>query len=179
MDHDPLPVAARLLRDRIAIDAKIAAVIGRPMAAGHLGEWIAARVFDIELESNATTAGFDGRFTAGALNGRTVNVKWYLKREGFLDLTDTDVVDYYLVLTGPTAPATHSRGAGRPWCITSAYLFDARLLLNDLHGRGVKIAVASSVRAAQWEAAQIYPEQRSQALSLQPAQVERLRQFAL
>jgi hypothetical protein len=42
----------------------------------------------------------------------------------------------------------------------------------------VKIGVASSVRAAQWEAAQIYPEQRNQALTLQPAQVELLRQFA-
>jgi len=149
------------------------------MTAGHLGEWIAARIFDIDLESNATTAGFDGRFTSDALRGRTVNVKWYLKREGLLDLTDSDAVEYYLVLTGPTAPATHSRGAVRPWCITSVYLFDARVLLNDLRGRGVKIGVASSVRAAQWEATQIYPEQRSKALTLTPAQVELLRQFAL
>jgi hypothetical protein len=178
VDDEALHTVAGLLRDRNAIDAKIAAVIGRPMAAGHLGEWLAARIFDIELESNATTAGFDGRFASGPLNGRTVNVKWYLKREGLLDLTDSDVVDYYLVLTGPAAAATHSRGAVRPWCITSVYLFEARVLLNDLRGRGVKIGVASSVRAAQWEAAQIYPEQRNQALTLQPARVELLRRFA-
>jgi hypothetical protein len=104
-------------------------------------------------------------------------VKWYLKREGLLDLTDS-VVDYYLVLTGPTATATHLRGAVRPWCITSVYLFDTRLLLNDLRARGAKIGVASSVRAAEWEAAQIHPEQHNQALALQPAQADLLRRFA-
>jgi len=119
-----------------------------------------------------------GRVDDEALNGRTVNVKWYPKREGLLGLTDSDVVDYYLVLTGPAAAATHSRGAVRPWCITSVYLFDARVLLNDLRGRGVKIGEGSSVREAQWEAAQIYPEQRNQALTLQPVQVELLRRFA-
>lgn len=179
VDDEALHTVAGLLRDRNAIDAKIAAVIGRPMATGHLGEWLAARIFDIELESNATTAGFDGRFTSARLNGRTVNVKWYTRRAGLLDLTESDVVDYYLVLTGPAAAATHSRGAVRPWCITSVYLFDARALRNDLRGRGVKIGAASSVRAAQWVAAQIYPEQRNPTLMLQPAQVEMLRRFAL
>lgn len=58
------------------------------------------------------------------------------------------------------------------------YLFDARQLLDNLRGRGVKIGVASSVRAARWEAAQIYPEQRNQALALQPAQIDLLRRFA-
>ena len=82
------------------------------------------------------------------------------------------------MLTGPTAPATHSRGAVRPWCITSVYLFDARQLLNELRGRGVKIGVASSVRAAEWEAAQIYPEQHNQVLTLPPAQVDLLWRFA-
>lgn len=171
-------MVADLLRDRNAIDARIAAVIGRPMTAGHLGEWIAARIFDIRIESNAANAGFDGRFACGPLSGRTVNVKWYLKREGLLDVVDSDVVDYYLVLTGPTAPAAHSRGSVRPWCITSVYLFDTRQLLNDLRGRGVKIGVASSVRAAQWEGAQVYPEQRNQALGLKPGQIDLLRRFA-
>jgi len=178
MHHEALPLVAGLLRERNAIDAKIAAVVGRPMAAGHLGEWIAARIFDIELESDATTAGFDGRFASGSLIGRTVNVKWYPKHEGLLDLTNSGSVDFYLVLAGPTAPATHSRGAVRPWCITSVYLFDARELLNDLRGRRVKIGGGSSVRASQWEAAQIYAEPRNPALALQPAQLVRLQLFA-
>lgn len=56
---------AALLRERNAIDAQLASLIGRPMTAGHLGESIAGHVFDIELETSAITAGFDGRFTRG------------------------------------------------------------------------------------------------------------------
>jgi hypothetical protein len=91
---------AELLRERNAIDEKIAKIISRPMTAGHFGEWLAARIFGIELEPTAVTAAFDGRFTWGHLQGRTVNVKWYLKREGPLDLTKSETLDYYLVFTG-------------------------------------------------------------------------------
>jgi hypothetical protein len=53
---------------------------------------------------------------------------WYLKREGLLDVTPSDAPDDYLVLvmTGPAAPAAHSRDGVRPRCLTSIYLFDAR-----------------------------------------------------
>jgi hypothetical protein len=50
-----------LLRDRNTIDAKIATIIGRPMTAGHLGEWIAARIFGMALEPSATATAIDGR----------------------------------------------------------------------------------------------------------------------
>jgi hypothetical protein len=110
---------ASLLRERNLIDEKIAAVIERPMTAGHLGEWIAARVFDIALETSAVTAAIDGRFKAGSLRGRTVNVKWYLKREGLLDITESATLDYYLVLAGPVSTAMSSRGGRRPWCIST------------------------------------------------------------
>ena len=113
---------AALLRERNAIDEKIAKMIARPMTAGHLGEWLAARIFGIELEVSAVTAAFDGRFTSGPLQGRTVNVKWYLKREGVLDLTKSEALDYYLVLTGPASAALSSRGSTRPSCIESVYL---------------------------------------------------------
>jgi hypothetical protein len=169
---------ANLLRTRNAIDAEIATVIHRPMTAGHLGEWIAARIFNIELEQSATTTALDGRFTMGALRGRTVNVKWYLKREGLLDVTQSPTLDYYLVMTGPAAPAGHSRGAVRPWCLESVYLFDAHQLLDELRGRGVKIGVASSVRGAQWAAAEIYPQPRNPALVLLPDQTSLLRLFS-
>jgi hypothetical protein len=53
---------AGLLRHRNAIDEEIAGIIGRPMTAGHLGEWIAARVFQVELERSAVAAAVDGRF---------------------------------------------------------------------------------------------------------------------
>ncbi|MGW0200781.1 hypothetical protein [Nonomuraea sp. NPDC003201] len=169
---------AELLRERNDVDEKIAEIIQRPMTAGHLGEWIAARVFGIELEASAVAAAIDGRFTSDPLRGRTVNVKWYLKREGMLDVTEAPALDYYLVLTGPASPAASSRGSIRPWCIESVYLFDAKQLLAELRARGVKIEVASSVRAAQWAAAEIYPHASNPALAVRPEQAEILRLFA-
>ena len=136
---------ASLLRERNALDERIGAIIQRPMTSGHLGEWIAAQVFGIELAASAVEAGIDGRFRAEPLHGRTVNVKWYLKREGLLDVTESPVLDFYLVLTGPLSAALSSRGGLRPWCIAAVYLFDAKRLLDELRARGVKIGVASSV----------------------------------
>lgn len=170
MDENQLRAIAMLLRERNAIDAKIASVIGRPMTTGHLGEWIAARIFDIALEESASATAFDGRFNSGVLRGRTVNIKWYLKREGVLDVAQSDALDYYLVMTGPAAPATRSRGGVRPWCLESVYLFDARRLLDELRDRGIKIGVATSVRTVQWAAAEIYPQQRNDQLIVQPDQ---------
>lgn len=94
MTDPEIEQVAELLHERNAIDEKIAKIISRPMTAGHLGEWLAAKIFGIELEPTAVTAAFDGRFTSGHLQGRTVNVKWYLKREGLLDLTNSETLDY-------------------------------------------------------------------------------------
>jgi hypothetical protein len=80
------------------------------MTSGHIGEWIAAQVFGIELEASAVAAGIDGRFHSGPLQGRTVNIKWYLKREGLPDTTEPAALDYYLVLTGAPAAAVSSHG---------------------------------------------------------------------
>jgi hypothetical protein len=52
--------AAEPLRNRNAIDQDIAAITGRPMTSGHLGEWIAAQIFGIELEPSAAAPGIDG-----------------------------------------------------------------------------------------------------------------------
>jgi hypothetical protein len=62
-----------------------------PMTLGHLGEWIASQVFDIELEPAATVPAIDGRFRSGPLQGSTVNVNWYLKREGLLDMSESNL----------------------------------------------------------------------------------------
>jgi restriction endonuclease Mrr len=169
---------AELLRERNAIDEKIAAIIKRPMTAGHLGEWVAARIFGIQLESSAVAAAIDGRFVSGPLRDRTVNAKWYLKREGLLDVTHSDALDYYLVLTGPASAALSSRGATRPWCIASVYLFDAKQVLGELRARGVKTGTATSARAGQWAAAEIYPRASNALLTVGPEQVALLRLFA-
>jgi hypothetical protein len=110
VDEEGIRRVAQLLADRNVIDAEIAGVMGRPMASGHLGEWIASQIFGIQLEPSAVAAGIDGRFRAGPLDGQTVNVKWYLKREGLLDLSDSSLLDYYLVLTGPGSSAISSKG---------------------------------------------------------------------
>lgn len=168
---------AGLLRERNAIDDQIAAVIHRPMTSGHLGEWIASRIFDIELESSAVAAGIiDGRFRSGSLQSRTVNIKWYLKREGMLDISESVQPDHYLVLAGPLATAASSWGEVRPWCIEAVFLFDGRRLRAEQIGRGVKLGVASSVTKQQWAAAQIYPGSSS-LLAITPEQAKLLRLF--
>ncbi|WP_223165395.1 DUF6998 domain-containing protein [Lentzea indica] len=143
---------AGLIQERNRIDAALSACIGRPALTGHLGDWIAAQVFGIELEENATTKGVDGRFA----DGRTVNVRWYLKQEGLLDLREKGP-DLYLVLAGPKAPAAGSRGTVRPMVVDAVHLFDAAAVATELRSRGRKVGTASSVRAELWEAAEIYP----------------------
>jgi hypothetical protein len=88
-DDDKVAKIARLLIERNAIDSAIATIIHRPMAAGHLGEWIAAQVIDLHPEQSAVTVAFDGRFRSGRPQGRTVNVKWYLKQEELLDISES------------------------------------------------------------------------------------------
>ena len=179
VDEGSLARVASLLHERNAIDAELARLIQRPMTSGHLGEWIAAQVFDIELEASAVAAGIDGRFRSGPLQGRTVNIKWYLKREGLLDTTESTALDYYLVLTGPPSAAISSRGTTRPWCIEAVFLFDARQLRSEQMMRGVKRGVASSVTKQQWTAAEIFPSSTNARLTVTSQQAEQLKLFAL
>ena len=55
-EADPLARVGALLHERNAIDAELARLTQRPMTSGHLGEWIAAQVFGIELEASAVAA---------------------------------------------------------------------------------------------------------------------------
>jgi hypothetical protein len=178
VDANSLARAAALLRERNAIDAELAGLTGRPMTSGHLGEWIAAQIFDIALEEAANAPAIDGRFRAGPLMGQTVNVKWYLKQEGLLDMTESAALDFYLVLTGPRAAAGSTRSSTRPWQIDAVYLFHAGHLLEQQHARNIKIGVATSTLTSQWENAEIFPEPHSPLLPLSPAQASLLRLFA-
>jgi hypothetical protein len=179
VDEGSLARAASLLHERNAIDAELARLIQRPMASGHLGEWIASQVFDIELEASAVAAGIDGRFRSGPLQNRTVNIKWYLKREGLLDMTESTALDYYLVLTGPPSAAISSRGTVRPWYIEAVFLFDSQQLRSDQMRRGVKRGVASSVTKQQWTAAEVFPSSTNARLTITSQQAEQLKLFAL
>lgn len=176
MDESIARIAA-LLSERNTIDASIAEVIGRPVTAGHLGEWIASRIFDIALEESAANQGFDGRFRSGPLRESTVNIKWYMKRTGLLDTSEFPGLDYYLVLAGPPSSAGSSRGISRPWCIQAVFLFQARQVRAGQASRGVRSGTASSVTRKHWDAAEIYPQARNPLLTATPEQVEMLRMF--
>ena len=119
--HDELSNLASLLVERNAVDARIAAIIGRPALVGHMGEYVASEILDIQLAASATQAGHDGRFRDGPLAGRTVNIKMYGKREGVLDINQEHVPDFYLVLSGPKSPAPTSKGSTRPFVIKEVF----------------------------------------------------------
>ncbi len=177
MDTDTIAKVARLIRSRNAIDKQLGAIIGRPPLAGHLGEWVAAEIFGIELEVSASAETIDGRFRSGPLKCKTVNIKSYGKGEGLLDTAVAANPDYYLVLTGPKATTMTSKGGVRPWCIADVYLFDAEQLRADQQARGVKSGIASSVRAKLWAAAEIYPNHVNPALPVTAEQALALDQF--
>lgn len=174
----PVAPLAEKLRRRNEIDAEVAAILGRPMTSGHAGEWIAAQILGVDLEASAVSAGHDGAFGEGLLAGRTVNVKWYLKREGLLDMVAAKhAPDFYLVLTGPAGAAVSSRGAVRPWVISNIYLFETATLTAEQERRGVKTGTGSSVTNASWVAAEIYPRHHD-TLPLSPEQRRQVGLFA-
>jgi hypothetical protein len=144
---------------------------------GHIGEYIASRIFGIVLEESASRMSVDGRFAGGVLIHRTVNIKWYAKREGVLDLTPEALPDYYLVLAGPWSSAGSSRGEVRPWVIESVYLFESKELMGALRARGVKMGIATNVAQEIWEAAEIYPNQHSHWLNVSDEQHKKLQLF--
>jgi hypothetical protein len=168
-----------LLRQRNAIDEQIAKLTHRPASTGHIGEYIAARIFKIDLAKSASTKGHDGRFLEGPLAGHTVNVKFYPKRENVLDLPQDaqqmldELSKYYLVLTGPKSSAGSSQDTHRPLVIEAVFLFEAARLIQELnartmskHGRAAKIGIATSVPEEFWYKAEIYPIQRDNTFSL-------------
>lgn len=176
---DELALLAQYLRERNEIDNRIASIIGRPALPGHIGEFIAANVFDISLMENTTQKGYDGHFASGPLKGRTVNVKLYGKQEGILDIHPDMTPDFFLVLTGPKTAAAFSRGTSRPFAIDHVYLFEARGLVSNLKLADVKIGVSTSVKAKLWEEAEIYPEQRNKIYLLTEKQRSLLKLFEL
>ena len=156
-DDSDLRRLADLLDQRNANERAIAELIGRPGQPGHVGEFIAARIFDIDLEPSANQPGYDGRFGSGPLAQKSVDVKYYSKWETMLDVNIKHVPDYYLVLAGPKSTAANSRGTSRSWAVDNVFLFEAKPLIDRLRERGVKIGTATSVRNDEWERARIYP----------------------
>ena len=175
---DDLQHLASPLHTRNANEIAITQIIGRPAERGHIGEYIASRIFEIALEQSAIHPGSDGRFKSGPLTGKSVNIKMYGKREGILDIKPECLPDYYLVLAGPKSPAMNSRGRPRPLVINEVFLFEAKPLIARLRVRGLNnIGIATSVRAVEWETARVYPVSSSSPLELTKAQQENIRLF--
>jgi len=169
---------AGLLAERNAVDARIGAIIGRPAHIGHIGEYLAAAIFDLALHTSAVHPGSDGHFRSGPLSGRSVNVKWYAKLEGLLDINPLHLADYSLVLTGPRQAAASSRGLLRPVALHAVYLFDLPVLVDDLRRRSLKMGVATSVRCGLWDQAEVYPASGNPTLPLTSEQRAVLAMFA-
>ena len=55
---DSVRAVARLVRERNETDGEIARIINRPAVAGHLGEWLASQLLDIDLEPSDGGASF-------------------------------------------------------------------------------------------------------------------------
>ncbi len=178
MNRQELQRLASIIKRRNAIDDEIATIIGRPSLSGHLGEFVASRIFGIRLAESAVTKGIDGRFAEGGLVGRSVNIKKYGLDQGLLDIRSDAVPDYYLVLTGPRSGAGSSRGTTQPWVIASIFLFEGPVLVKDLRERGLKIGVATSVRRQLWNEAEIYPFPKNPTLSLNAEQRAMVAMFA-
>jgi len=174
---DDLEKLTALLSEMNSIGTKISEITQRPATIGHTGEYIASKIFDIELEESASAKGIDGHFRSGHLAGKSVNIKWYSKLEYMLDITPQALPDYYLVMTGPKGQAVSSRGSIRPWLINHVFLFNAAELVIELNARGVKIGVASSVRKHEWQAAEIYPNKRNMAYRLSDEQMSTILAF--
>lgn len=169
---------AELIRKKNAIESKIASIIDRPAIIGHVGEYIASRLFKIQLEQSASQKGIDGYFDEGPLVGKSVNIKWYTKQNGLLDITLESLPDYYLVLTGTRAPASSSKGTTLPWVIQEVFLFNSDELVQSLRARKVKIGIATSVVSDSWQKAMIYPHSSNHHLSLTDEQIMTLSLFS-
>ena len=174
---DSVKRLAEFLRERNEIDRQISALIGRPATQGHIGEFIAANIFDIELMASANNRAIDGVFRSGTLAGRSVDIKFYGKQEGLLDIDEPLQPDYFLVLTGPKAVAASSKGKCRLCVINQVFLFSGVALAQELARCGLKFGVAASVKSALWTTAEIYPTQRNQALMVTDEQREILQRF--
>lgn len=175
---EDLQKLATLVDHRNKIASQITAIIGRPALIGHLGEYIAASVFKIRLEESVTNKASDGVFTEGPHKGKSVNVKFYGRQEGILDIRLDAIPDVYLVMTGPRGTASNSKGATRLWHIDHVFLFDGPPLIDRLKARNVKIGVATSVASSFWKTSEIYPSNANSNLAISEEQRRMLQLFA-
>lgn len=148
---------AGLIRTRNQWEREVAAIAGRPALISHLGEFIAARIFNIRLDSSAGHKASDGVFADGPLAGAGVNIRWYSRHESRLDLAP-GYPDYYLVLAGPKPTPEDEHALTRAWLVEAVYLFSSARLLDQLKDSPLEIVTLLPPQL--WQAAELYPAQR-------------------
>jgi hypothetical protein len=175
--NSDLQFLASLVKSRNTVDAKIANIIGRPTHLQDLGEFIAEAIFGIALAESASHKDSNGRFTYGPLAGHSVDIQWYIRRDGEMNIKPDSLPDYYLVLAGPKSGVATMRSLANPWTIESVFLFDAHKLVEVLRERNVKIGAATSVIGVLWDRAEIFPRQVNNLLLLSEEQRSQLTLF--
>jgi len=153
----PLDTLSALVLEHNKIAEQITHVIGRPAQLGHVGEYLASSLFDVELAPAANNRLVDGHFRGGLLKGRSVDVKMYPVRENVLDMHETAIPDFFLVFAGPKGSAVSSKKKGRPWVIDGIYLFDAAAISAMLRAAGRRPGTGTSVAQSHWDVAEVYP----------------------
>lgn len=164
---------AEIIRSRNDTEKRIAEIIGRRGDKGPVGEYIASRIFSIELAKSGRQKAYDGFFIKKPLEGKSVDVKFYPKQQWSIDINPKEWPDYFLVLTGPQKVESKAH----PWVIESVYLFESKKLKKLLSERGVKIGRPTSVVQEIWRNAEVYPKETNPILSLSKTQRKLLSHF--
>ena len=172
-----LPRLAELVRARNTVESNIANLLECDVDLGAVGEKIAASIFGISFIPAATPGQSTGIFTSPTFANKTVDVRWYPRRENMLTIHTDPAPDYTLVLAGPRLDANETRTFVNPWIITSVYLFPMPELLNALRMRGVRVGPRVSVNNQLWEQAEIFPASHNRALVLSDEQRQLLQLF--
>jgi len=159
------------------VEAYISTLVGGTAQMAHVGAFIASRVFRIAPLDSPSRPAVDGHLVQGPLTGRSVTIRWHHGRGGVRDISPDALPDFYLVLAGPESPPGPRDGAARPWFIASVHLFDALPLVDELRGRGARITAATRVPQDLWDAAEVYPTQRTSIVALSDAQRKMLGLF--
>jgi hypothetical protein len=173
---------ADLIRIRNYVNNSVSQIIGRPAETGHLTEYIASRIFDVELHSTAVNKASDGLFRSPAgLAGCSVNVKYRSSSSRRLNIENSAELrnhpDYYLAFRGPKLPSEPASEKTLPLVIDAVYLFCSAELIPALVAEGVA-NIGPSVKSLYWQAAMIYPEHVNRALILSQEQRAALALFA-
>lgn len=169
---------ADLIRRKNAIDADIAAIVGRPAQMGHVGEHVAAEIFWHCARAFSINEVHRRLLRHGSLGG-PVSQHQVVRETGGVAGSCAQLPPGLLPSDDRTqGPAMSSRGGVRPWLISHVFLFESTNLYDALDRTGSKIGVATSVRAHLWAEAELFPEQRNPSLPLTSDQRNALLMFS-